>query len=476
MDSNSVLKIFREITKIPRESGHEEKMAEFLKNFAEEHHLAYKKDEAGNVCITREASKGKENVPTLVLQGHQDMVCEKVSGSDFDFSKDPIKYEIEDGWMVARETTLGADDGIGVAATLAVLEDESLQTGKIEGIFTTSEETSMVGANGMKEGFFTGKTLVNLDSEDEGQMFVGCAGGIDTVATFNYEREDLLPGVATLTLKIWNTLGGHSGDDINKDRINTIQQLCRFLFEEKVPYQLIEISGGGKHNAIPRDCQAIIAVPSDKAADVRAEFEAFGKTLAEEYHKSDPMVKVSAQAIRCNEKPIAKATADKLIMSMLAAYHGVLGMSQDIEGLVETSNNLASVHMKNDGEIEVYTSQRSSVDSERDYISDKIKAVFLLAGAKVENHDAYPGWAPDLNSKILKVAVESYHKLFGHDPEVKAIHAGLECGLFLQKFPGLDMVSFGPTLRNVHTPGEKLDLESLDKFTAHLADVVTSFK
>jgi dipeptidase D len=299
---------------------------------------------------------------------------------------------------------------------------------------------------------------------------------VDTTAVFKYTTEDPKPGYKSMKLRIFNTLGGHSGDDINKDRINTIQQMARFLYEEEVPYQLIEINGGGKHNAIPRECQAIITVPEASVDDVVARFNAFGETLKAEYHNSDAPVKVSAEVVRCNEKPISKATADKIILSLLAVFHGVLGMSQDIPGLVETSSNLAAIHMKNAGEVEVVTSQRSSVDSQKEFISDKISALFKLAGAKVFQSDDYPGWAPDMNSKILKVAVDAYRKLFGHDPEVKAIHAGLECGLFLQKFPGLDMVSFGPTLRNVHTPGEKLDLDSLDKFTKHLVEVVTSFK
>ncbi len=474
MNSEKVLSIFKEITRIPRESGHEEPMTAFLQRFAEERHLECKTDKTHNVCIIKEASKGKENVPTLVLQGHQDMVCEKKSGVRHDFLKDPIEFVIEDGWMIAKDTTLGADDGIGVAAMLALL-DSDLPMGKIECVFTISEETGMDGAFGMEPGFFTGRTLINLDSEDEGQLFIGCAGGLDTTAVFDYDQDDLRDGYKIVRLEIGGALGGHSGDDINKGRVNTVQQMARFLYSESSHgLQLVMIKGGNKPNAIARECDAIIAVP-DPAATI-ARFNAFGEDLSNEYFKTDPDLAFRSGTYRCTEKPVRNDVSRRLIAALFACPHGVEAMSQDIPGLVETSTNLAAVRMREKGKIEVITSQRSSTGSARKMMASKVEAAFLLAGAQVRHLSEYPGWKPNLDSHILKKCVESYRKLFGRDPEVKAIHAGLECGLFGEKFGDLDMISFGPTLRGVHAPGERLDLASLDRFTKHLVDVVTNFE
>jgi dipeptidase D len=476
MDSNSVLQIFQEITKIPRESGHEEKMTNFLMDFASAHHLACKRDKIGNVLITKEASKGKEKVPTIVLQGHQDMVCDKVAQYSHDFTKDPVKYEIENGWMIAKNTTLGADDGIGDAASLALLVSD-LPMGKIEALFTISEETGMDGAHALESGFFTGKTLINLDSEDEGQLFVGCAGGLDTIATFNYRTEDFKAGYKSVRLRIFNAIGGHSGDDINKERVNTLQMLSRFLFGElSHPYQLIMIKGGNKPNAIARESEAIIAVEDGEMDKVIDRFHDFGEDVKAEYSVSDPDVRYEAEAFRCTEKPVEEEIKVKLVSSLFAAPHGVQAMSQDIPGLVETSTNLASVRMNEAGSIVIVTSQRSSIASARRAVASKVEALFSLAGATVEHVQEYPGWKPNMDSHILKVCVESYKRLFGTPAQVKAIHAGLECGLFLTKFPDLDMISFGPTLRGVHAPGEKLELASMDKFVALLVDVVTNFE
>lgn len=474
MTSEKVLSIFKEITRIPRESGHEEPMTRFLEKFAKDRNLECRTDAVGNVCIVREASAGKENVPTIVLQGHQDMVCEKIAGSRHDFLKDPIDYVIEDGWMVAKETTLGADDGIGIATMLALLESD-LEMGRIECVFTISEETGMDGAFGMQPGFFTGRTLINLDSEDEGWMFIGCAGGLDTKAVFRYAPEDLRPGYRIVRLEISGLAGGHSGDDINKDRVNAVQAMSRFLFFEYAHgLQVILFKGGNKPNAIARECEAILAVPDPQATFER--FDKFGDDLRNEYHVSDPVINLKSETYRCTEKPVDSDTAKRLILALFACPHGVEKMSQDIPDLVETSTNLASVRMSRKGEIEVVTSQRSSIESAKEMMAARVEANLLQAGAEVEHYSAYPGWNPDLNSHILKVCVESYRKLFGRDPEVKAIHAGLECGLFKEKFGDLDMISFGPTLRNVHTPGEKMDLKTLDMFVDHLVDVMVNFK
>ena len=476
MDSQSVLEIFKEITRIPRESGHEEKMTAFLQKFAADRGLDCRTDATGNVVITREAAPGKENVPAIVLQSHQDMVCEKNSGCDHDFAMDPISYVIEDGWMIAKDTTLGADDGIGVAASLALL-DSDIPTGKLECLFTISEETGMDGANAIESGLFTAKTLINLDSEDEGQLFVGCAGGVDTTAVFKYVEEEIDPSLAALKLRVFNAIGGHSGDDINKERANTVQILARFLYGEySGGYRLVSFNGGNKRNAIAREAEAVILLDAAGAKALEDRFGKFAADVKAEYHRTDP--DISFECIRTGNpgKAVDKDTARRFIFALTAVNHGVLTMSQDIAGLVETSTNLAAVFMNVPGEIKVTTSQRSSTDSAKKFMADKVEAAFLLAGAEVSHSDPYPGWTPNMDSHILDVTVASYRKLFGVEPEVKAIHAGLECGLFLTKFPDLDMISFGPTLRGVHAPGEKLDLASNEKFVRLLVDVVSNFQ
>ena len=475
MDASSVLKIFEEITHIPRESGHEGPMTAYLQQFAATRGLACKTDKTGNVVITKEAAPGREDVPTLVLQAHQDMVCEKNDGFEFDFLTQPIPYEIEDGWMIAKNTTLGADDGIGVAACLALLESD-LPTGKLECLFTISEETGMDGAFALEKDFFTGKTLINLDSEDEGQLFVGCAGGMDTTATFEFGREPLRPGYKTLSVRVSGAQGGHSGDDINKGRANALRELVRFLYTElQYDYQLISLEGGNKPNALCRESEAVIAVPADELQDMLDDVSSFSDILRKEFATSDPGVNASAAPVEDKREAITEGEAAGIIATLLACPHGVEKMSADIPGLVETSTNLAAAHTEA-GNMTVITSQRSSVVSELHAMAQMVEAAFFLGGFEVEHHGEYPGWKPNLKSHILDVSVKAYKELFNRDPEVKAIHAGLECGLFLEKVPDLDMISFGPTLRGVHAPGEKLELESLDKFVAHLKTVVLNFK
>ncbi len=475
MLSDRILEIFKEITCIPRGSGHEEPMTEFLLAWAGQHNFDAKKDGIGNVCITRPASKGKENVPTLVLQAHQDMVCEKNAGVEHDFLKDPIKYEVQDGWLIAKDTTLGADDGIGIAACLALLESD-LSLGPLECVFTISEETGMDGAEYMKEGFFSGKTLINLDSEDEGQMFIGCAGGVTTLAEYHYDTEVLAKDATLYHIRISGGVGGHSGDDINKGRANTVQLLLRFLYAHLNALQIVSIDGGGKHNAIARECSAVVATAS---ADFQEKFAKFAAEVKNEFRVTDPALLFSCESLASSkgQEAIATGQAGKIISSLVACPHGLVAMSQDVPGFVETSTNLASVKTDTKQKvINVCTSQRSSTKSECRAIAQKVEAALSLGGAKVEHLNEYPGWAPKVDSPILKQCVDSYEKLFGEKPLVLAIHAGLECGLFLEKFPGLDMISFGPTLRGVHAPGEKLELKSLDKFARHLEDVAVNFK
>ena len=451
-------------------------MIEYLQQFAAKHKLACKTDKTGNVLIVKEAAKGKENVPTLVLQAHQDMVCEKNPDFAFDFLTQPIPYEIEDGWMIAKNTTLGADDGIGIAACLALLAGKE-PMGKLECLFTISEETGMDGAFGLEEGFFDGKILINLDSEDEGQMFIGCAGGVTTEAVYHFENEPVREGAKRCKLTIGGAIGGHSGDDINKGRANTVALMVRFLFSHLDTLQIIKINGGGKHNAIARECVAAVTCPDVKA--LKADFERFGSEVKNEFRVTDPGLKFECKEVEhpCKHLPINSAQAVKIVSSLWACPHGVVAMSQDVPGFVETSTNLASVQTDFEtNTIKVVTSQRSSTKSESRAIASKVRAALELGGACVEHMNEYPGWAPNVDSHILSRCVSSYEKLFGEKPLVLAIHAGLECGLFLEKFPGLDMISFGPTLRGVHAPGEKLELESLDKFARHLEDVVVNFE
>lgn len=474
MNSEKILSIFKEITRIPRESGHEEKIVEYLVNFAKEHGLEYKTDDVNNVVITKPASKGYEDRSTIVLQGHTDMVCEKNAGVEHDFAKDPIRYVIEDGWMIAKDTTLGADCGIGVAAQLAALIDPA-PCGKIECLFTSSEETGMDGAFGLKPGFITGKTLINLDSEDEGELFIGCAGGLDTTAVFNYIPESLLADAKCFSVRIFNGVGGHSGDDINKGRANAVQLLARFLNDclssADFKLSLCCIDGGNKRNAIARESSATVALTGDEAA-FKSDWDSFSADVKGEYSVTEPDLSFALESVPAPAFTFDTDSAMRIVRGLYAAPHGVLSMSADIPGLVETSTNLASVKMLEGNKVRVGTSQRSSITSARRAAAAKVEASFLLAGAEVTHEGEYPGWKPTLDSEILRRSVASYKKLFGVEPAVKAIHAGLECGLFLEIYPDLDMISFGPTLRGVHAPGERLDLASLDKFTLLLDDIL----
>lgn len=477
MNSEKVLSYFKEITTIPRESGHEEHIIAYLQKFAAEHNLECKTDEAGNVLIVKEAAPGFENVPVIVLQSHTDMVCEKNEGVEHDFAKDPIKYIIKDGWMIAPDTTLGADCGIGVAAQMAMLVTD-IPCGKIECLFTTAEETGLDGAMALQPGFFTGKVLLNLDSEDEGEIFVGCAGGLDTTAEFHYTNVDVQEGFELEEVFVKDAMGGHSGDDINKGRANSVQLLGRFLYScLDLDWQLVAIDGGNKRNAIAREAKAVIAAEPDTLDIINERLEAYAADVAEEYGAIETELKLGFEDVELEGvKAIDEMTAWNLITALCAAPHGVLAMSQEIENFVETSTNLASVKMTQPGVIRIGSSQRSCVTAARRAAAAKMEACFVLAGATVTHEGEYPGWAPAAESPVRDACVASYRKLFGVDPKVKAIHAGLECGLFTEKFPGLDMVSFGPTLRGVHAPGERLDLASLDKFVDLLVDVVANYR
>lgn len=475
MGTEKVLSFFSEITRIPRESGHEEKIIAYLQKFASDRSLECRTDKAGNVLIICPASKGYEKRPAVILQGHTDMVCEKLAGSSFDFSKDAINYVVEDGWMIAKETTLGADNGIGIATALAIMDDPQIQHPRIEALFTTSEETGLDGARAVKQDFLSAKTLINLDDEDEGYFCIGCAGGMDTVGTFKYIPKKPLRGSVVSRFTIEGGLGGHSGDDIDKNRFNGVQQIARFVnLAMNFNADLCYIDAGNKRNAIARSAEAVLAIPSRNEDKVIELFNEFSARLKQEFAISDPDLKFSAEPIVWKKDGVDRRTAHRLIKCLLSIPHGVMAMSGSIPGLIETSTNLASVKMVSGHRIVVATMQRSSVNSSRDFLSQRIAAAFELAGANVECSDGYPGWKPNVESHIKDVCVASYKKLFGREPVVRAIHAGLECGLFTEKFPDIDMIAFGPTLRGVHAPGEKLDLASLDRFYAVLLDVIKS--
>ena len=477
MTSEEVLSIFREITEIPRESGHEEKIVAWLQDFARRHSLECKTDEAGNVLIVKEADPGMEEVPAIVLQSHSDMVCEKNSGVSHDFSRDPIRYVIENGWMIAKDTTLGADCGIGMAAQLAAVTG-NLRTGRIEALFTVAEETGLDGAKALKPGFISGRILINLDSEDEGELFIGCAGGIDTTAYFSYAHEEIVPeDFRYYNVRISDCIGGHSGDDIDKGRANAVNILARFFYSQSDKgFRLVRIDGGNKRNAIAREAEADVAVPVSMAEAFAAAFSSFAADVKSEFAVTDSGISFLCEETAPVRDVIDRCTSDALVTSLFAAPHGVLAMSPDIPGLVETSTNLASVKMLQDNVIRVGTSQRSSVISEMRAAAMKVEACFRLAGARVSHESEYPGWKPDTHSDLLSRCVASYVRLFGQEPKVRAIHAGLECGLFLEKYPDLDMISFGPTLRGVHAPGERLDLASLDRFVRFLEDILVNYQ
>ena len=477
MNSEKVLSYFKEITAIPRESGHEEQIIAFLQDFAAEHGLECKTDKAGNVLIVKEAHPGYENVPVIVLQSHSDMVCEKNEGVEHDFAKDPIRYVIEDGWMIAPDTTLGADCGIGMAAQMAVLTSD-MPCGKIECLFTTSEETGLDGAMALDPDFISGRVLLNLDSEDEGEIFVGCAGGIDTTAEFHYTNEPVQDDFEFEEVFVKDAMGGHSGDDINKGRANSVQLLGRFLYSIlDLDWQLVAIDGGNKRNAIAREAKAVIAAEPDTLDIINERLEEYAADVAEEYGAVEKNLNLGYKPYEGEYRDaIDEMTAWNLVTALCASPHGVLAMSQEIENFVETSTNLASVKMTEPGVIRIGSSQRSCVTAARRAAAAKMEACFVLAGAVVKHEGEYPGWAPAAESPVRDACVASYRRLFGTDPKVKAIHAGLECGLFTEKFPGIDMVSFGPTLRGVHAPGERLDLASLDKFVMLLTDVIQNYR
>ena len=469
-----VFEHFARINEIPRPSKREEKMIEYLKNWGESHNLDTKVDKTGNVIIRKPATPGYEDRKTLILQSHMDMVCDKLVDVDFDFDNDPIQTYVDGEWLTAKGTTLGADDGIGCAMELAILDSNDIEHGPLECVFTRDEETQLTGASGMEAGFMTGDMLINLDSEDEGQIFVSCAGGRSTFATFYVTREDAPEGFFFIEGSIKGLTGGHSGDDIDKKRGNAIKILARFLYNEmqKMPVMLAQFNSGKMHNAIPRDGRFVIAVPSAEKETVRVDWNVFISQVEEEFHVSDTQIVAQMQSTDAQKVITASDTA-RFVRALQAVDNGVFAMCQDeaLAGMVETSSNIASI-VTEENEIKVVSSQRSNVMSNLDNQCNTVKALFELAGAKVEQNDGYPAWKMNPNSKLTKAVVDCYTRLFGKEPIVRGIHAGLECGLFSERYPNLDMVSFGPTLRFVHTPEERIHIPSVQMVWDHLLAVL----
>lgn len=468
-----VFHYFEEVCKVPRPSKKEEKIRAYLIDFAEKKGLEYKVDEAGNVLIKKPATPGYEDRKCVILQSHIDMVCEKNNDTVHNFDTDPIQPYVDGEWLKAKGTTLGADNGIGVAAELAVLASDDIEHGPVECLFTVDEETGLTGAFALKEGFMSGDILLNLDSEDEGELFIGCAGGAGTTAFFPCPMVKSPEGYFFFRVTVKGLTGGHSGDDINKSRANANKLLNRYLMilSEKYDLYISEIDGGNLHNAIPREAHAVCAVPMKDKESVRVDLNIFLAEVENEYSVTEPNVKFELESETPTAEVIEKEAMMKFLNSIHAVHNGVFAMSQDMEGLVETSSNLASIKMR-DGQLVVVTSQRSSILSSRKDMSQTVRSAFQLGGASVTTGDGYPGWKPNPSSEILKIAVESYKNLFGVEPKIKAIHAGLECGLFLEKYPSLDMVSFGPTLRGVHSPDERMLIPTVDKFWRHLLEVL----
>ena len=432
----NVFSIFDEINHVPRPSKHEEKIRQYLLDFAAEHNIAVRTDAVGNVAMTVPATPGCESAPMVVMQSHMDMVCES-NDKNFDFNTQPIRTIIDGEWLRADGTTLGADNGIGMAASLAALIDKDLVHGPLEALFTVDEETGLTGANNLGEGMIEGSILLNLDSEDDAEIFVGCAGGVDTTCTFNYKRSFAPTDFHFFRLEISGGLGGHSGGDIHLGRANANKLLARFLYTLSLEHEvsLAEIDGGNLRNAIPRAAHAVFGVDTARKESVRVAFNKFVADIEVEYKGIEPTLHFELSTEERPEYAIDLDTTMRLLEALYSAPHGVVSMSRDLEGLVETSTNLASVKMLPDSKVLVTTSQRSSVESRKWDIARQVEALFRLAGAEVTHGDGYPGWAPDMNSRIMRIASDAYEELYGVKPAIKAIHAGLECGLFRAKYP-----------------------------------------
>ncbi len=476
LEPTLVWNFFHDINQIPRPSKKEDKVIAYLNAFSKKYHLELKTDPAGNVLICKTATTGYENRKMMILQAHMDMVCEKNSDTKFNFDTDPIQTWIDGDWVKAKGTTLGADNGIGMSMMLAVLASDDLKHPALECLFTVDEETGLTGAFALDNSLLKGEVLINLDSEDDGEIFVGCAGGIDTTAVLPYSVEKSVAGYFAFTVIVKGLTGGHSGDDIDKGRGNANKILNRFLWNvnKETNLRLHKFDGGNLRNAIPREAMATVSVPFSEKENMRVLLNHFIVEMETEFGETEPNMQILLESEKLPETVIDKKTSNALLNVLYACPHGIKAMSRDMPGLVETSTNLASVKMQQDNTILITTSQRSSVDSAKYDIAYQVEAVLTLSGATVTHGDGYPGWKPNLKSEILKTAQESYWKLFNAEPKVRAIHAGLECGLFLEKYPQLDMISIGPQMYGVHSPDERLSISSTQKCWKWLIDILAA--
>jgi len=473
-----VWKYFAEISKIPRGSKNEKKISDYVVETAKKLGLDVKRDKVLNVIIRKPASRGRENVPMVCLQGHLDMVCEKNKDKVHNFEKDPLELVVKGNYLMANGTTLGADNGIAVATNLALMEDKSIEHGPLEFLFTVDEETGLTGANNLQPGFISSRILMNLDSEEEGELFVGCSGGKNTTGKWKVAYESVDSRYAPAIVKVKGLKGGHSGLEIDKGRGNSLKILNRTLIElDKLGVRISAIEGGNKSNAIPREAEAFVYVPNKKLNDASAAVSRYNSILKEELSTVEPDLSIIIEEVKRKKKgkALKKAVQKKILQTISALPHGVIKMSADIRGLVETSTNVAIVKTEVKS-VTIITSQRSSVASEIDEIVQTVATIMQLGGAKVETSDGYPGWKPNMQSKILNIASETYKELTGKKPAIKAIHAGLECGIIGEKYPGIDMVSFGPTLEGVHSPDEKIHIDTVEKFWNFLLAILRNVK
>jgi dipeptidase D len=469
LDPKALWDIFYDLTQIPRPSKKEEKAAEFVIEFGERTGLETLVDSIGNVIIKKPASPGYENRQGVILQAHLDMVPQKNSDSDHDFEKDPIDAYIDGDWVTARGTTLGADNGMGIAAALAVLADKTIKHGPIEVLLTIDEETGMTGAFKLGKGLLDGKILMNLDSEDEGELYIGCAGGIDTSGRLTYSEEGVPEGSESFRLALTGLKGGHSGLDINLGRGNSNILLCRYIFAagSNLGIRLASIEGGSLRNAIPRESFAVVTVPGGNRDALLASVKEYEDIYKSEFGSAEAGLSFTVEACELPGSLVDRDAQDRLVRAVYGLPNGVRRMSAEMAGVVETSSNLAIVKSA-DGIIDILCLIRSSVDSAKISLSESLQSVLELAGAEVSHSGSYPGWKPDVNSPILKAMKSVYDENFGKIPEVKVIHAGLECGIIGDSYPGLDMISFGPTIRSPHSPDEKVHIASVKKFWDYL--------
>jgi dipeptidase D len=471
----SVWKYFEEICMIPRLSKHEEFIRKYLMNFAHQHNLEAKEDSVGNILIIRPSSPGYESKKTVVLQSHMDMVGEKNADHPHNWDKDPIFPVLDDGYITATGTTLGADDGMGIASQLAILSDKDLRCGKIECLFTVDEESGMTGAINLEPGFFEGTILLNLDSEDEGILYIGCAGGMDTLGKISYTSQTTPEGRTGISISVTGLRGGHSGDEIHKGFGNSVKLMNRILWNLSNNFNIAVglFDGGNLRNAIPREAFSTIAVKKTDVNEIIKWIENFRTVILEELGDIEKDLKVSAK--ECNP-PLTIMDEDnqaKLLSSLTCCPHGAIAWSKEMDNLVETSTNLASVKFMENSTIEIVTTQRSSIESSKHDVAAMVETCLKLAGAEVIHSDGYPGWRPNMSSEILNITRSAYFRLFGKDPNIRAIHAGLECGLIYEKFKGIDMISFGPTIRGAHTPEEKVEISTVQMFWDLLLEVLS---